>query len=148
MPRNCLRTDAAGALIVDLRSRIGKGNNAVSTNLFEHYGGFAKISRVVSEFYERMLESPNLAGYFANTDMRRLVDHQTKFIASLMGGPAEFSNEALERAHARLNIDQASFDEMVNLLAETLEDFDFEDSDIKKLAAEMKSRSKFIITRQ
>jgi hemoglobin len=119
----------------------------VSTSLFEHYGGFAKISRVVSDFYERMLDSPNLASYFKDTNMRRLVDHQTKFIASLMGGPAEFSNEALERSHARLNIDQASFDEMLGLLAETLEDFDFEDSDIKTLMSEMKSRSKYIITR-
>lgn len=120
----------------------------MSTSLFEHYGGFAKISRVVSEFYDRMLDSPNLAGYFKNTDMRRLVDHQTKFIASLMGGPAEFSNESLERSHARLNIDQASFDEMVELLAETLEDFDFDDSDIKTIAAEMKSRAKYIVTRK
>jgi hemoglobin len=119
----------------------------VSTSLFEHYGGFAKISRVVSDFYERMLDSPNLASYFKDTNMRRLVDHQTKFIASLMGGPAEFSNEALERSHARLNIDQASFDEMLGLLAETFEDFDFEDSDIKSLMSEMKSRSKYIITR-
>ena len=119
----------------------------MANSLFEHYGGFAKISRVVSEFYERMLESPNLAGYFANTDMRRLVDHQTKFIASLMGGPAEFSNEALERAHARLNIDQASFEEMLALLAETLEDFDFEDTDIKALEAEMRARAKYIVTR-
>lgn len=120
----------------------------MSTTIFEHYGGFAKISRVVSEFYERMLESPNLAGYFKNTDMRRLVDHQTKFVASLMGGPAEYSNEALERAHARLNIDQESFDEMVEILAETLEDFDFDDTDIKTIAAEMRSRSKYIISRQ
>lgn len=121
--------------------------NTLSASLFEHYGGFAKISRVVSEFYERMLESPNLASYFENTDMRRLVDHQTKFIASLMGGPAEYTNEALERAHARLNIDQASFDEMLGILAETLEDFEFDNSDIQTLANEMRSRSKFIITR-
>lgn len=119
----------------------------MSASLFERYGGFAKISRVVSEFYDRMLESPNLAGYFANTDMRRLVDHQTKFIASIMGGPADYSNESLERAHARLKIDQASFDEMVSLLAETLEDFDFDDTDIKSIGAEMKSRAKYIITR-
>ncbi len=64
-----------------------------------------------------------------------------------MGGPAEFSNEALERAHARLGIDQASFDEMLGILAETLEDFDFDDSDIKTLAGELQARSKFIITR-
>lgn len=119
----------------------------MSATLFEHYGGFAKISRVVSEFYDRMLESPNMAKFFQNTDMRRQVDHQTKFIASLMGGPASFSNEALERAHARLGIDQAAFEEMVDILCETLEDFNFDDSDIKAIAAEMRSRSRFIITK-
>ena len=119
----------------------------MSGSLFEHYGGFAKISRVVSEFYDRMLESPNLAGYFENTDMRRLVDHQTKFIAYLMGGPGEISNEALERAHARLDIDKDSFEEMLGILAETLEDFDFADSDINTLAGEMKARERYIVTR-
>ncbi len=119
----------------------------MSTSIFEHYGGFAKISRVVSEFYDRMLDSPNLAGYFDNTDMRRLVDHQTKFIASLMGGPGEISNEALERAHARLGIDQDALDEMIGILSETLEDFEFEDSDIKAIGAELKQRGKYIVTR-
>jgi len=36
---------------------------------------------------------------------------------------------------------------MVGLLAETFKDFEFEDSDIKTLVSEMRSRSKFIITR-
>jgi len=119
----------------------------MSASLFEHYGGFAKISRVVSEFYDRMLDSPNMARFFENTNMRRQVDHQTKFIASLMGGPASFSDEALERAHARLGIDQAAFEEMLAILCETLEDFEFDDSDIKTVAAEMRSRSRYVITR-
>ena len=117
-------------------------------SVYEKYGGFKTVSRVVMTFYDMVLDSDQIGDYFEDVDMTRQIDHQTKFIASLMGGPAEFSDEALERAHARLNIDQASFDEMVSLLAETLEDFEFDDTDIKKLEAEMKSRSKFIITRQ
>ena len=55
--------------------------------MFERYGGFARVSRVVSSFYERVLESPSLAPYFAGIDMRRQIDHQTKFIASIRAGP-------------------------------------------------------------
>ncbi len=75
--------------------------------------------------------------YFANSDMRRLIDHQTKFIASLMGGPASYTDEHLERVHHRLGISETAFLETVNLLKETLEDFDFEDEDIREVEQEL-----------
>jgi len=58
----------------------------VSQTLFDKYGGFATVSRIVSAFYDEVLESEQLRPYFRGLDMRRLVDHQTKFIAALMGG--------------------------------------------------------------
>jgi class 3 adenylate cyclase len=87
--------------------------------IFERYGGFTRISRVVMGFYDKMLDSPVCSPYFAHTDMKRLVDHQTKFIASLMGGPASYSNEQLERVHAHLGITEAAFLESVTLMQET-----------------------------
>ena len=50
--------------------------------MFEKYGGFAKVSRIVSSFYDKALDSPILAPYFTGVDMRRLIDHQTKFASS------------------------------------------------------------------
>ena len=79
--------------------------------------------------------------------MRRLIDHQTKFVAFLMGGPASFSNEELERVHSRLNINDREFDEMVELFTETLEDFDFDDSDIAAVQSEILSRKRYIVAR-
>jgi hypothetical protein len=73
-------------------------------SLFERYGGFAKISKSVMSFYDKLLSSPMLSPYFAKTDMKRLIDHQTKFVSSLMGGPASYTSEHLERVHAHLNI--------------------------------------------
>jgi hemoglobin len=116
-------------------------------SIFERYGGFAKISRVVSSFYDRVLDSPNLAPYFAGIDMRRQIDHQTKFIASLMGGPASFTPEHLARVHARLHIDDEAFDELILLLRETLEDFDFDESDIATVYGEVTSYRSVIVTR-
>jgi hemoglobin len=115
--------------------------------IFERYGGFAKVSRVVSSFYDRVLESPLLAPYFATIDMRRQIDHQTKFIASLMGGPASFTSEHLARVHAKLHIDDEAFDEITELLRETLEDFDFDESDIATVYGEIVSYRSVIVTR-
>ena len=120
----------------------------MSRSIFERYGGFAKISRVVMSFYDKMVSSPITNQYFANTNMKRLIDHQTKFIASMMGGPASYTNEHLKRVHAHLGITEEAFDESVDLLTETLEDFDFEHHDIQHVQDEMASRRYVIISRR
>lgn len=116
-------------------------------SIFERYGGFARVSRVVSSMYDKILESPVTSPYFAGSDMRRLIDHQTRFVATLMGGPASYTNEHLERVHSRLGITDSAFDEVVYLLKETLEDYDFDDDDIAEVEREMQNRRQYIVSR-
>ena len=116
--------------------------------IFERYGGFAKVSRVVASFYDRVLDAPLLAPYFAGIDMRRQIDHQTKFIAALMGGPASYTREHLQRVHARLGITDEAFDELTLLLRETLEDFDFDESDIATVYADVAAYRSVVVTRR
>jgi hemoglobin len=115
--------------------------------VFDRYGGFTTISRIVSAFYDRVLDSPVTSPYFEGIDMRRLVDHQTRFIATVMGGPASYTNEQLERAHARLGITDAAFQEAVALLRETLEDFDLSAEDAQAVLREVTTRKHVIVTR-
>jgi len=116
--------------------------------LFERYGGFARISKVVMSFYDKMLGSPLLAPYFAKTDMKRLIDHQTKFISSLMGGPASYTNDHLERVHANLGITETAFNESLMLMKETLEDHEFLDEDIHTVGDAMKSAKNYIVAKK
>jgi hemoglobin len=119
----------------------------MSRTIFERYGGFANVSRVVSNFYEKMLDSPLTSPYFTNTDMRTLIDHQTKFIAYLMGGPASYTDDHLERVHARLGITETAFQEAVMLLKETLEDLGYDDADVGVVQDIFISKKNFIIRR-
>jgi hemoglobin len=115
----------------------------VQRTLFEQLGGFAKIRLIVSDFYDRALDSPTLAPYFSGIDMRRLVDHQTKFVASVTGGPASYSDEHIGRAHAHLHVRAVDFDEMAIVLRETLEDNGVADADVARIigqVARMRSR--------
>lgn len=116
--------------------------------IFERYGGFASVSRVVMSFYEKMLDSPDTNPYFINIDMKRLIDHQTKFIAALMGGPVSYTNEHLERVHERLGITEDAFMESVVLMRETLEDYNFADEDIRAVENEMMDRKNYIVARR
>ncbi len=105
--------------------------------IFEKYGGFSSISRVVMSFYDKMLDSSVTSPFFDGIDMKRLIDHQTKFIATVMGGPASYTKEQIERVHLHLGITEPAFEEALELLRETLEDFEFLDGDIDQVIDEM-----------
>ncbi len=111
----------------------------MNASLFERVGGFARVRLIVSEFYDRILDSEQLRHYFQDIDVRRLIDHQTKFVSALMGGPASFSNEHLSRAHQHLGITPTEYDEMAEIFRETLEDFDVPLPDVDRLHAHILS---------
>lgn len=119
----------------------------MASTAFERCGGFASVRKIVSAFYDKIIDSPALQKYFIELDMRVLIDHQAKFIASVMGGPASFSDDHLRRVHARLGISASDFREMTTLLAETLEDFDLAPADIAQVEREIRKREQLIVTR-
>jgi hemoglobin len=117
----------------------------VNGSVFERLGGFARVRLLVSEFYEKVLDSEQLSVYFQHIDMRRLVDHQTKFISALMGGPASYSDEQIARAHVRLGIRSEDFAEMADLFRETLEDNRLEAVEVTRLHAHLLSLREFVV---
>ncbi len=117
----------------------------MAQSVFERYGGFASVSRIVMDFYDRILDSEKAGDFFDGVNMNRLVDHQTKFISSLMGGPASYTDEQLRRTHAHLGIDNESFDEMVKILCETLASHGVEPEDVDAIRHHMESRRALVV---
>ncbi|MBO9445262.1 group 1 truncated hemoglobin [Ruegeria sp. R14_0] len=115
--------------------------------IYERYGGFKTISRVVMTFYEMALDSEQIGGHFEDIDMPRLIDHQTKFVSSLVGGPASFSDDRIEAVHRHLNISHEDFDEMAALFSEALSLHGMEDSHIKVALDAIESKRSIIVAR-
>lgn len=114
---------------------------------FERYGGFRTVSKVVMTFYEMVLDSDIVGHHFDDVDMPRLIDHQTKFISSLMGGPASISDERLRAVHAHIDITDAEFDEIVTLLSAALETHRIDAADIDALASAVEAKRALVVTR-
>ncbi len=119
----------------------------MKSTMFERYGGFGTVHRVVLSFYDRMLDSDVVGPYFDDVDMAALVDHQTKFISQVMGGPASYTNEVLEQVHRNIGVTQEAFETMAGILRETLEEFDFKDEDVRAVIADIKSRQPYIVSK-
>ena len=113
--------------------------------LYDKYGGFGSINRVVMAFYDALLDSDELGPYFDGIDMKRLIDHQTKFISSLLGGPASYTDEQLGQAHAGLGVTDAHFDELKVVLSATLEQHGIEPEDVDTVLASIEARRSVIV---
>jgi hemoglobin len=118
----------------------------MAATIFERNGGFATMRRVVSAFYDRVLDSEIIGSRFEHVDMPRLIDHQTRFITSITGGPGAISDDQLRRVHAPLHISHDEFTEMARLLRETLEDFDWEPDDVTHVYGEIARRESLIVS--
>lgn len=113
--------------------------------MFEKYGGFATFRKVVSSFYDNILDSSILQKHFININIERLIDHQTKFVIFIAGGPGSVSDENLARVHKNMGITQEEMDEMSAIFRDNLEDHDFEDDDVEFLVNEVVKRSHLIV---
>jgi len=118
----------------------------VQPSLFHRYGGFERISDLVFAFYDRVLTSKRLAPFFANCDMRRLLDHQTKYISSVMGGPTSYSEAHLRDHHAHLRITNADFDELLSHLRMAMEDQAFDPDDIDAVLRKLAQLRRAIVS--
>ncbi len=119
----------------------------MSQTIYEKYGGFKTISRIVMTFYEMALDSEEIGFHFEDIDLPRLIDHQTKFVSSLVGGPASFSDDRIEAVHRHLNISHAHFDEMAALFSEALSMHGMTDNDIEIALRAIEEKRSIIVAR-
>ncbi len=120
----------------------------MSKSLYDKYGGFKTVSRVVITFYELVLDSDVVGHHFDDIDMGRLIDHQTKFMSSLLGGPVSFGDERLRTVHRGLIITHAEFDEIITLLAEALQMHGMEQGDINMVRQAIETKRGVIVARE
>ena len=117
----------------------------MATSLYDRVGGFKTVRKIVSDFYDRVLDEDDLSPYFEQVDMASLVDHQTKFFATLLGGPASYTDEQLRHIHKGKGITESAFVLVCELVVETLEDHDLEEKDIDYVRSEMLARKTSIV---
>lgn len=96
---------------------------SVSTevSMYEKLGARKALEAVVPMFYERVLGDPDLAGFFAKTDMDFQTKQQIAFLAMALGGPNEYEGRPMKEAHDGMGITDVHFDKVAGHLVATLE---------------------------
>lgn len=114
-------------------------------SLYDKYGGFSTISKIVMALYDQLLDDDDVGPFFDDVDMPKLIDHQTKFVASLMGGPASYTDAQIKAAHAHMDIKAPHFDTLAEIVEDTLKDFGVEERDIQTILGAFAARRSLLI---
>ena len=100
-------------------------------SLYDKYGRAPTVSKVVHDFYSKLLKSSTLKSFFEGINLDGLINHQILLFSHILGGPQQYDLSKLKTAHAHLSITNKEFDEVAGILEETLEDCGVEEHDIQ-----------------
>lgn len=101
--------------------------------LYDKYHGFDFFTSVVKTFYKKIMEREHLSAYFSQTNMAELIDHQSRFISELIGGPVSPHGKDLKTIHSRYKITEEHFLEVAAILSEALSESGVEKDDIDSI---------------
>ncbi len=91
----------------------------MATN-YEQLGGGEALESVVEDFYDRVLDDAELAGFFTGTNMSRLKGKQVEFFAAALGGPGPYTGAPMRQVHQRRGITPHHFALVAGHLSDSL----------------------------
>ena len=104
----------------------------MNDNIFDKYGGVPVVTTIVRDFYKRVLNRPNLRRYFESVSIEDLIKHQVEFVALAMGKiSSNYVGRSMKEAHQGIGVTAASFDLVVEILADTMSSAGVDQDDIE-----------------
>lgn len=114
--------------------------------IYDDIGGRDAVAAAVDIFYDKVLADDPLGAYFTSRDMARQKTHMRAFLAVALGGPDVYAGRDMRAAHAGLQITDAAFDRVVDLLVATLEQLDVPGDIIAAIGAKLAPLREDVVT--
>jgi hemoglobin len=104
---------------------------------YERIGGDQAVETIITAFYQKVIADPELATFFANTDIHRLLAMQREYVTIALGGPGAVSPNGLRDAHAGRGIRGRHFVRFLELFMETIREQGLSEQDIDRVLDRM-----------
>jgi hemoglobin len=90
--------------------------------LYARLGGEQAIARLVEQFYDRVLDDPELEPFFRATPMEKLRSMQLEFFAAALDGPIGYSGQPIHYVHQGRGITSRHLTRFLGHLVATIQD--------------------------
>ena len=124
-----------------------QSGTTAGTSIYDAIGGEAALVAVVDDFYMRVTADPELATFFAGTNMAKLKGRQVEFFAAALGGPHAYTGATMREAHRGRGIAQEQFDLTAGHLIAALGAADVPDETISQITGLIGPLAEQIVSR-
>lgn len=115
--------------------------------LYSRLGGQEVIRAVVDDFYDRLLADDELGPFFEDANMEMLRQTQTDFLCEAAGGPEIYDAAPVREAHLHIPFTAGHIQRAVELLYESLAEYDVPDEDAEKIVQEIAAYEEDLLAR-
>jgi hemoglobin len=95
----------------------------MAATLFDQLGGGEKLSAIIDVFIDRIFADPMIGFFFRNANKQRLKEMEYQLTAEFLGADVVYRGQPLDQAHAKHPIMGGQFMRRLQILRETLEEF-------------------------
>ena len=81
--------------------------------VFEQFGGKTGLDALMEDFMIKLVEDPRTREYFAEVDQTHVKQMLSEQFCVILGGPCTYTGKDMKEAHARLSINEAGFNALV-----------------------------------
>lgn len=92
-----------------------------NSSLFEDLGGQQGIEQVADRFVRILIADERTEQAFADTDLDRFYEKVVEQFCELTGGPCVYSGDSMKDVHKGMNISEADFNAVVEILQKAMD---------------------------
>lgn len=104
----------ATAMLAGCTSQLSKDT------LYSDLGGKEKIDRIAGRFVAGIGADPNIRPFFLNSNLERFHRLFGEHICEVAGGPCEYIGDSMEEVHIGMDINEAEFNYVVEILIDAM----------------------------
>lgn len=90
--------------------------------LYQDLGGQIGVAKLVDSFINNIGHDEQIFDYFSDANVSRFRNQFIVHICAVSDGPCNYTGDSMEDIHAGMNINEADFNRVVELLIDAMED--------------------------
>jgi len=114
--------------------------------VFEQFGGKAGLDALMEVFMVKLVEDPRTIEYFAESDQKHVKAMLSEQFCVILGGPCTYTGKGMREAHAKLSINKATFNALVESLQLAMDEQEIPFRAQNKLLAKLAPMHREILT--
>ncbi|TWX53379.1 group I truncated hemoglobin [Colwellia hornerae] len=111
-------------LVLQLCLGCSSKNVAQSDQLYYDIGAHQGIEKLVDAFVQRIVKDKAILPYFAKSSVKHFKQGFINHLCGVVNGPCKYNGDSMIDIHTGMNINEADFNRVVELLIEAMEDVD------------------------